>query len=55
MKAIKIIGGCAAGFALLCLTGFDCPECNFKAQITALLVSTAIAVVCGLIVAKKEE
>ena len=54
MKAIKILGACAAGFALLCMTGFDCPECNFTAQFIALGVSLRVAVVCGLIVAKKE-
>ena len=55
MKAIKIIGACAAGFALLCMTGFDCPECNYVAQFIALGVSLCVAVVCGLIVAKKED
>ena len=54
MKAIKILGACAAGFALLCLTGFDCPECNYEAQFIALGVSLCVAVTCGIIIAKKE-
>ena len=55
MKAVKCIGITSAVCALLCMSGFDCPECNFAAQFIALGVSLCVAVVCGLIVAKKED
>lgn len=54
MKAIKIFGTLCAVFALLCLTGYDCPECDFAAQTIALCVSATIALACGMIVAKNE-
>lgn len=54
MKAIKIIGAISATFALLCMTGFDCPDCNMTEQLIALIVSLAIATTCGVIVAKRE-
>ena len=52
MKALKIIGAISATFALLCMTGFDCPECNMKAQAAALIVSLLIAMTCGIIVVR---
>ena len=55
MKAVKFIGYMGAAGALLCMTGFDCPECNYEAQFIALGVSLCVAVVCGLIVVKKED
>lgn len=54
MKTIKIIGAISATFALLCMTGFDCPECNMTEQLAALGISLAIAVTCGVIIAKRE-
>lgn len=55
MKAVKIIGYVSASFALLCMTGFDCPECNYVAQGIALGASALIAIVCGLIVANHQQ
>lgn len=55
MKIIKIIGCVACTFTLMCMTGFDCPETNFKAQIAATLISLSVAVICGLIVAKNGQ
>lgn len=45
----KYLGVSAAIFALLCMTGFDCPECNYAAQFTALGISVLVAVICVLI------
>lgn len=53
-KFCKYLGVSAAIFALLLCTGFDCPECNYTAQFTALGVSVLVAVVCGLIVQANE-
>ncbi len=53
MKAVRFIGYIGAFGALLCMTGFDCPECNFAAQTIALVVCLIVAVVCGLIAGKE--
>jgi hypothetical protein len=55
MKAVKFIGYMGAFGALLCMSGYDCPECNFAAQTIALGVSLCVAVTCGIIIAKKED
>ena len=55
MKIVKVIGYCAAAIAVLTLTGYDCPECNYKAQTIVLAVFTGIAFICGVIIAKKEK
>lgn len=52
MKAVKCIGITSAVCALLCMSGYDCPECNFAAQTIALGVSVLVAVVCGMIYQK---
>ena len=52
MKAVKFIGYMGAFGALLCMSGYDCPECNFAAQTIALGVSVLVAVVCGMIYQK---
>ena len=49
MKAVKFIGYMGAFGALLCMTGFDCPECNYAAQTIAFGVCVVVAVVCGMI------
>lgn len=54
MKTIKILCVSSAIMALLCATGFDCPECDFTAQTIALCVSVCVSLVCGLIWAKNE-
>lgn len=55
MKAIKCIGITSAVCALLCMSGYDCPECNFAAQTIALSVCVIVAVVCGMIWQKLNE
>ena len=55
MKAIKIVGITSAVCALLCMSGYDCPECNFAAQSIALGVCVVVAVVCGMIWQKLNE
>jgi hypothetical protein len=52
MKAVKCVGIASAACALLCMTGFDCPECNYAAQTIALGVCIVVAVVCGMIYQK---
>ena len=54
MKAVKFIGYMGAFGALLCMTGFDYPECNYTAQAIALCVCLLVAVVCGLIAGKED-
>ena len=54
MRTIKCIGIIGAIGALLCMTGYDCPECNFVAQTIALGVCSLVAIVCGMIVYKRE-
>jgi hypothetical protein len=54
MKIIKIVGYCAASLALLSLTGFDCPDCDYVVQTSVLLASAFVALVCGIIVTRKE-
>ena len=55
MKAIKIIGILGAIGALLCMSGYDCPECNFREQTIALCVCICVALVCGIIYTKHQE
>lgn len=55
MKTLKAICMVGAIGALLLMTGFDCPECNYTAQFTALCVCLAVALVSGIIIAKLEE
>jgi len=55
MKTIEILGIFSAFFAVLCMTGFDCPECNYVAQTIALCVCVVVALVCGLIIYKRER
>ena len=55
MKTLKAICMVGAIGALLLMTGFDCPECNYTAQFTALGVCLAVALVSGIIIAKLEE
>lgn len=55
MKAVKIFGTLCVIFALLCLTGYDCPDVNFKSQTIALGISVLLATICGLIVAKNDQ
>lgn len=55
MNTIKFIGVLSTMVALLCMTGFDCPECNYAAQFTALGISTGIALLCGCIIVKKQK
>jgi len=52
MKTIKCIGITSAVCALLCMSGYDCPECNFTAQSITLGVCVVVAVVCGMIYQK---
>lgn len=53
MKAVKVIGFLCAFGALLCATGFDCPECNFVAQTIATVSCAVAALVCGYIAGKE--
>ena len=52
MKAVKVLGYMGAFGALLCMTGFDCLECNYTALTIALGVCVLVAVVCGMIYQK---
>lgn len=54
MKIVKVIGYCAAAIAVLTLTGYDCPDCDYEAQTIVLAISAGIAFTCGLIVTKSE-
>lgn len=45
----KYIAVFAGLFALLCLTGYDCPECNYTSQTIALVVSVCVTLVCTYI------
>lgn len=55
MKAVKLLGVSGGFGALLCMTGFDCPECNFEAQTIALVSCIVVALVCGIIEYRKEN
>lgn len=55
MNIIKVIGIASALGALLCATGYDCPECNFTAQTIATVSCAVVAVVCGMVYEKKGE
>ena len=55
MNTIRFIGVLSTMVALLCMTGFDCPDCNYAAQFTALGISILVAVVCGCIIVKKQK
>lgn len=54
MNIIKGIGIASAFGALLCATGFDCPECNYTAQAIATASCFVIALVCGIVSSRKE-
>lgn len=55
MKLIKTIGILCATGAFLCMTGYDCPECDFTKQTIVLLSLGSIATICGLIVLNHEQ
>lgn len=55
MTISKIICGLSAIFALMCLTGYDCPQVDFKAQTIALVVSCTICAISALISAKNGQ
>ena len=51
MKVCAVVSGMAA---LFCMTGYDCPECNFVKQTIALAVCAIVCLVCSYVVLKKE-
>lgn len=53
-KIIRIIEGIGVAGVLLCLSGYDCPDCNYVAQTIALGVCICVCVVCGLIANRKD-
>ena len=55
MRFIKFVGIVCAIGAVLCMTGYDCPECDFTKQTIALIGCAVIATICGLIVLNHEQ
>lgn len=55
MKTIKFFSFIGTIGALLLLSGYDCPECDYRKQTTALVLCIAVSVICGLIAAKNDN
>ena len=48
MQLCKVISALGTIGALLLLSGYDCPECNYKQQTIALIICAGVAIVFGM-------
>ena len=54
MNLLEILSGVFGLLSVMCCTGFDCPECNFVAQITAVIVCAALCLILAYYANKRK-
>lgn len=55
MNFLEILSGVFGLLSVMCCTGFDCPECNFVAQITAVIVCAALCLILAYYANKRKD